>query len=376
MDDAQLEVVPVERSEEGRFQHLMQTHHYLGALPKIGNTLWYVARCEGQWVALLVFSAAALRCAARDEWIGWGYRHGFGSDRLNLVANNSRFLILPEHHRPNLASRILARCRRRIQRDWLQHFGFPLLLLETFVDPTRFRGTIYQAANWILIGRSKGYRRTRQGYSHRTESSKLIFVQPLQHNARSVLAHTELHPRYQTGRPRMKLAAAQMYSLYDFFHGLDDPRRAQGKKHHLANVLALAAGAVLCGMRGYKGITVWVQELSQPARTRFHCRKRNGHYEVPSLTVIRNALIRVKPEQLDQALGAWNAQFGVLDESLAIDGKTMCNAIDEQGNQTHIMSAIGHISGHCYTQKKSACSPAPTTKKPSGPTRSKPLFRC
>ncbi len=83
---------------------------------------------------------------------------------------------------------------------------------------------------------------------------------------------------------------------------------------------------------------------------------REGRYEVPSRTVIRNVLIGVDPEQLDQALNAWNAQYGGMDESLAIDGKTMCNAIDETGRQTHIMSAIGHQSGQCYTQKKSGHS--------------------
>ena len=83
----------------------MQAHHYLGALPKIGNTLWYFALIDGQRVALLSFSAAALKCSARDQWIGWGYRHQY--DRLNLVANNSRFLILPGCHVKNLASQIL-----------------------------------------------------------------------------------------------------------------------------------------------------------------------------------------------------------------------------------------------------------------------------
>jgi hypothetical protein len=136
----------------------MRAHHYLGALPKIGNTLWYVACFEGSWVALLSFSAAALKCAVRDEWIGWTFRHQF--DRLNLVANNSRFLILPQWHHQNLASRVLSLCRRRIQQDWRDRFGFPLLLLETFVDPTRYQGTIYQAANWRFLGLTKGYSRT------------------------------------------------------------------------------------------------------------------------------------------------------------------------------------------------------------------------
>jgi len=328
----------------------MQAHHYLGSLPKIGNTIWYIATVAGQWRALLSFSAPALKCSARDDWIGWGYRHQY--DRLNLVANNSRFLILPEHHTRNLASQILSRCKRRLQQDWIDRFGYPLLMLETFVDPERFHGTIYRASNWVLVGYTKGYRRTRSGYSERTQSQKLVFMMPLQRNAQALLSRPFLNDRYRTGKARMKLTANQMLSLHDFFKGIDDPRRAQGKKHHLPNVLSLAAGAVLCGMRGYKDISLWVEALGQNARSRFRCRKRNGKYEVPSLTVIRLALIAVDPAQLEQALNAWNAQYGLIDESLAIDGKTMCNAIDHEGKQTHIMSAIGHQSGHCYSQKK------------------------
>ena len=119
-------------------------------------------------------------------------------------------------------------------------------------------------------------------------------------------------------------------------------------------------GYTKCGQKigpfGPVTVELEVQSLGDKARSRFRCRKRNGKYEVPSCTVIRNALIRVDPQQLDQALNAWNAQYGHRDESLAIDGKTMCNAIDETGRQTHILSAIGHQSGQCYTQKKSAHS--------------------
>lgn len=330
----------------------MQAHHYLGSLPKIGNTIWYVATAtDDQWLALLSFSAPALKCSARDQWIGWGYRHHY--DRLNLVANNSRFLILPGCHERNLASQILSQCRRRIQQDWLERFAYPLLLLETFVDPERFHGTIYRASNWILVGSTKGYQRTREGYSSQTQSCKWVFVQSLQRNARSLLSRPLLNERYHTGATRrMKLTANQMLSLYDFFKDIDDPRRAQGKKHHMPTILSLSAAAILCGMRGYKDISLWVQSLGNNARSRFRCRKRNDKYEVPSRTVIRNALIGVDPAQLDRALNAWNTQYGCLDESLAIDGKTLCNAIDENGRQTHIMSAIGHESGHCYTQKK------------------------
>lgn len=350
MQYRQLKVEPVDPSQETRFQHLMQTHHYLGSLPKIGNTIWYVAMNGDQWLALLSFSAPALKCSARDQWIGWDYRHQTG--RLNLVANNSRFLILPAHHVKNLGSRILSLCRRRIQQDWIDRFGFPLLILETFVDPERFHGTIYRASNWTLVGTTKGYRRTRSGYSEQTQSQKLIFMLSLQRNAQRLLSRPFLPHRYQTGKTRMKLTADQMLSLYDCFDNIDDPRRAQGRKHPLPAVLSLATAAVLCGMRGYKDISLWAQSLGQKARSRFRCRKRDGQYEVPSLTVIRLALVRVDPDQLDQALQVWNSQYGLIDESLAIDGKTMCNAIDVDGRQTHIMSAIGHQSGHCYAQKK------------------------
>ena len=101
----------MERSEEPLHRQLMAAHHYLGYLPKIGHTLWYVATYQDQWVALLIFSAAAWKCAVRDQWIGWDFRHQYDYDRLKLIANNSRFLILPHWHRPNLGSKF-CRCAK------------------------------------------------------------------------------------------------------------------------------------------------------------------------------------------------------------------------------------------------------------------------
>jgi len=118
----------------------------------------------------------------------------------------------------------------------------------------------------------------------------------------------------------------------------------------------MAAAAILCGMCGYKAIADWIKDLSPKARFRFGCRYRNKKIIVHSEGTVRNVLIRVDPKELDLALQKWNEEYGSVDESLAIDGKTMCNAIDEQGRQTHIMSAIGHQSGQCYTQKKLALS--------------------
>ena len=338
------------RPEEQRFQKLMQTHHYLGALPKISETLWYVAAFADQWIALLSFSAAALKCSARDRWIGWDFRHQY--DRLKLVTNNSRFVILPDWHFPNLASRLLSLCHNRLVADWQAVFGHPIVLLETFVDPQRFQGTIYKAANWIYVGNTKGFHRTRQGYSATAQSPKMVFVKPLISSAQALLSRPILKPAYRTGGPKIMLSAQQMQSLPDFFSQIPDPRRGQGRRHRLSTVLAIAAGATLCGMRGYLAISDWAKGLGQKARQRFGCRYQNKRYIVPSLSIIRDVLIRVEPVHLDRALQRWNQAYAQHDETLAIDGKTMCNAIDDQGYQTHIMSVVGHQSKTCYTQKK------------------------
>ncbi len=109
-------------------------------------------------------------------------------------------------------------------------------------------------------------------------------------------------------------------------------------------------------MEGYKAIAEWASDLGQKARGRFGCHKRNKIYIVPSRTIFRETLIRISPEELDLALQGWNAQFAEQDEGLSIDGKTMRSAIDDKGDQTHIMGVVGHESGCCYTKKKSeAC---------------------
>lgn len=153
------------------------------------------------------------------------------------------------------------------------------------------------------------------------------------------------------------LAAAHMQSLPAFFREIPDPRRAQGRRHGLSTVLGIAAGAVLCGMRGYKAMADWAKSLGPKARERFGCRRQAGRYLVPSESILRNVLIRVDPAHLDRALRRWNELHAGEDASLALDGKTMCNALDAEGRPTHIMSVVGHQTQTCYTQKKSAPCP-------------------
>ena len=346
----ELHVRPVERSEEQHYQAEMARHHYLGALMKIGETIWYVATWREQWIAQLSLSAAALKCGVRDQWIGWDFRTQYG--RLNWIANNSRFLILPGWNRPNIGSRVLSLTERRIVADWQARFGHRLLLLETFVDPERFYGGVYRAANWIDLGLTQGYRRVRKGYSAEASAPKRVFVRLLCRDARIQLNQPQGDPLHRKGGPKMMLNAEQMRLLPECFKTIPDPRRPQGRRHPLSVVLGIAAGATLCGMRGYKAIAEWANALGQQARQRFGCRRENGRYVVPSEYVLRDCMIRIEPGTLDRALNLWNQAWGMQDEALALDGKTMKNALDEKGNQTHILSMVGHESKRCYAQKK------------------------
>ncbi len=399
-------VEPVATADEGRYQELLRAHHFLGALPKIGETLWYVAHWRGAWVALIGFSAAALKCGARDRWIGWDFRSQY--DRQHLLANNSRFLILPGWRVPNLGSRVLSLCERRLATDWPARFGHPLLLLETFVDPARHRGTVYRAANWTRVGRTRGFRRVRGGYAAAPTGPKLVFVRPLVAHARARLTRPTLHPDDRHGGPKGMLAADTMRSLPNFFVDIDDPRRRQGRRHPLAVVLAIAAGATLCGARGYKAMAEWAADLSPRARERFRCRHRGGRYEVPSEFVIRDVLVRVDPDQLDRALQRFHAAHGNPDDAFAIDGKTMRNAIytdpvevaaasraaepaasaangagsahggkiGDHQYQVHVLGAVGQRDAVTHTQKKSTACPSAPATKPSAPTKSEPSSPC
>lgn len=133
----------------------------------------------GRPVACLLFGAAAWQCAARDQHIGWDRATRAG--RLQLLTNNTRFLILPWVRVPHLASHVLGRVTRRVSADWQRKYGHPIYLLETFVERARFAGTCYQAANWVRVGQTRG--RTRQDGADGQQQQvpiKDIFLYPLQ----------------------------------------------------------------------------------------------------------------------------------------------------------------------------------------------------
>jgi hypothetical protein len=150
-----IEIQPVRRTpEEGLFNSLMEQHHYLGYEQPVGEHLKYVVWAQGQPIACLAWSSAPRHLGSRDRFIRWNAE----ARRRNLrfVAYNTRFLILPWVEVPHLASHLLARMAKQLSQDWERLYQHPIYFLETFVDPERFRGTCYRAANWMALGRTTG----------------------------------------------------------------------------------------------------------------------------------------------------------------------------------------------------------------------------
>ncbi len=154
-DLGNLAVRPVSKgSESSHWNELVQRYHYLGYKALPGAQIRYLVHAGQHLVALLGFGASAWRVAPRDRFIGW--KADQRQQNLQLIVNNARFLILPWIHGECLASRILARAVRRLPEDFEQRYGYRPVLLETFVQKDRFRGTCYRAANWIHVGETQG----------------------------------------------------------------------------------------------------------------------------------------------------------------------------------------------------------------------------
>jgi hypothetical protein len=184
-----LELRVVDSQQERRlWMELMERHHYLKYRVPVGANLRYLVRSgqrKGVVLACLLWSSPAWKMAARDEWIGWNAEQR--TCQLQLIVNNSRFLVLPWVHVKGLASKILAQSARQLPTDWGQRYGYRPLLLETLVDAQRFRGTCYRAANWIRVGQTSGRGRMDREHKAHGQAVKDIYLYPLTRNLRQRL---------------------------------------------------------------------------------------------------------------------------------------------------------------------------------------------
>jgi hypothetical protein len=167
----------VRRTEEERtFNGLIQAHHYLGYTQPVGEHLKYLVRSGDRLLACLAWSSAPRHLGPRDRFIGWSKEQR--RRNLHLLAYNPRFLILPWVQVPHLASHILGRMARILPAEWERIYGHEVVYLETFVDPTRYRGTCYRAANWTVLGVTSG--RGKNDLTHKANRSiKQVLGYPL-----------------------------------------------------------------------------------------------------------------------------------------------------------------------------------------------------
>ena len=186
--------IPKGPEENKRWRSYIEQYHILGYKRENGVSLRYFVISSETELGCLQFSSAAWALEDRDKWIGWSKE--VKAANLRLIANNTRYLLLPWARMPNLASRALGQAARQLQGDWLRTYGYAPALLETFVDSSLYKGTCYKAANWEQVGETKG--RGRYDSHHNQElTKKLIFVYPLQKDFREVLLGTKPYRRME-----------------------------------------------------------------------------------------------------------------------------------------------------------------------------------
>lgn len=232
-----------------RAQGLLEEHHYLGAVKPVGERLLYaVSDAQGTWVAVLVFAAAALHLRGREAWIGWSGEQR--RRRLALVVNNVRFLLLPKPAVPNLGSAVLSRVLGRLSADWQSRYKHPVLVVETFVDPERFTGSVYKASGWTELGQTKGNTRKSRDYYEHHAKPKRLFVRELEPRARRALQAGQIKPSLAAVEAkvpvRSTLKAPDLISLAEAFRQVPEYRAYIGA-YPLHALLAITAAAYLAG---------------------------------------------------------------------------------------------------------------------------------
>jgi hypothetical protein len=339
----------LERDEQQRWNQSIVEDHYLHNATLVGEQLRYAVSYQGQWLALLGWSGAAWHLAPREAWIGWSEDQRRA--RLPFVAQNNRFLILVDRTQfPNLGTRAMKLCLERLSADWLEHYQHPILAVESFVDAQLFRGTIYKASNWTMLGPTAGFGRVAEDFYVAHDRPKQLWVQPLHPQAREWLCAQSLPESlrvYEQPLPcRCEQSSDQLASLRERLAQVSEFRKGQGKRHRIATVLSIAACAKMSGvMGGYSGIASYAKNLTRPQRRALRCwhNKKTGEYDVPSESCFVRVLQAVKPLEVEAIVLAWqNAVLGPnTDPLVAIDGKTL------KHGKVHLAGAISLPSHRC-----------------------------
>ena len=313
---------------KGRARRLLAKYHYLGDVRAVGEQLFYaVMAVDGDWLGVLVFCAASRRLRARDQWIGWTEEQR--RRRLPLVVNNCRFLLLPQKTFPNLGSRALRLTLDRLSGDWQARYGHPVVLVETFVDPEQFCGTVYSANGWQELGVTDGFGRVRRDFYTQHNKPKRLFARELCRKARRSLAANQLKPSLAVVEaktsPRSKQSPAQILSLVQYLQSLPDYRKRVGF-YPLWSLVAIAVLAHWCGApRGQKDLAKFAKGLSQAQRRALGIRQQQKPiYPAPSQPTFCRLMEHMDDDALEKVFLRVQEQIrgpAPPDELIVLDGK-------------------------------------------------------
>lgn len=324
--EVQVQLLPTGKAR-ARARRLLAKHHYLGDVRAVGEQLFYaLTGGDGDWLGVLVFCAASRRLRARDRWIGWTEEQR--RRRLPLVVNNCRFLLLPHKTFPNLGSRALRLTLARLSADWQERYGHPVVLVETFVDPEQFCGTVYTAHGWAELGTTDGFGRVRRDFYVAHQKPKRLFARELYKNARRSLAADKLKPALAMveakTRPRSTQSPAQIRSLVAHLKTLPDYRARIGI-YPLWSLVAMGVLAHLCGApRGPKEWSRFAKGLSQAQRCALGVRRQKAGYPAPGVTTFWRLLAQIDGDALEKVFLQVQEQIrgpAPPEELIVLDGK-------------------------------------------------------
>lgn len=341
--------------EKPRWDELITQRHYLGNAHLVGRQLRYIAELDGDWVALIGWNVAAYHLKGREEWAGWSITQRL--KRRKFIVQNSRYLLLVDRGRyPNLASRVLSLCCRRLSQDWEDAFGHPVLAVESFVDPERFTGACYRASGWEILGRTKGCRRHHRDFYQEDGHPKELWIRALHPKARRWLKAETMPPAFAAHEdPELYClyTAKEFRSLWERLNQLVDRRRRKGRLHGLASTLTICALATLCGARGTRAVADFAGYLNQTQLRLLRCYydKKTQRYQPPSEPTIRRVLKQVPATEFDQAITAWMAERDDTMDRVAVDGKTVKKAKAPDGRPLHLVATVTHKTARLVAQR-------------------------
>lgn len=338
----------VAENEVGQFNYYLQEGHYLESSRLAGQSLRYVAEVDGQWVALLTFSAPALHLKGRERWIGWSPRQR--ARRLGFVVNNSRFLVRPVRQRyPNLASRVLGLTLRRLSADWQERWGHPVLVVESFVDESRYRGTCYRACGFEAVGPTEGFGRASRDYYQAHGHPKQLYLRELRPRARARLRQARLPEEWAAYEADVTgpcpFRAPALESLLESLGALPDARYGHGLRHQQRFVLACAAVCTVMAACGYRAFENTAKKFTQRQLRALGGKpdEEDGRYDPPSDSTFQRVLNQVDAVAVAGIIGRWLAQqeIGSLAQ-LAVDGKVLRGSGRRDGKPLQLLSAVTH----------------------------------